>query len=219
MIFAADAEEAVAEIDAGQIQQVLTNLTINAIQAMPQGGQVQFFIGRRSGRSPDGGPEGGAAGPSAFYAIEVRDQGVGIPEEHMQQLFEPFFTTKEVGAGTGLGLSIAYGIVQEHGGWIDVASRVGEGSCFTVFLPARSEIVKPRILIVDDERSMCDLLETDSAAAGFRAALLHFRGRGLRGLLPRGFRSRADRPEDAGHGRAGVLLAAGGQPARRAGRS
>jgi signal transduction histidine kinase len=60
---------------------------------------------------------------------------VGISEEHLQQLFEPFFTTKEVGAGTGLGLSLAYGIVQEHGGWIDVASRVGEGSCFTVFLP------------------------------------------------------------------------------------
>ena len=80
-------------------------------------------------------PTAAADGPSAFYAIEVRDQGVGIPEEHMQQLFEPFFTTKEVGAGTGLGLSIAYGIVQEHGGWIDVTSRVGEGSCFTVFLP------------------------------------------------------------------------------------
>ena len=97
----------------------------------PQGGQVQFFIRRRSGRSPDGGSDG----PSAFYGIEVHDRGVGIPEEHMPQLFEPFFTTKEVGAGTGLGLSIAYGIVQEHGGWIDVTSRVGEGSCFTVFLP------------------------------------------------------------------------------------
>jgi len=131
LVFAPGAEEAVAEVDAGQIQQVLTNLTVNAIQAMPGGGHVQFSIGRRSGRSADGGRDG----PSAFFAIEVRDQGVGIPEEHMQQLFEPFFTTKEVGAGTGLGLSIAYGIVQEHGGWIDVTSRVGEGSCFTVYLP------------------------------------------------------------------------------------
>ena len=134
LVFAPDAEEAVAEIDAAQIQQVLTNLAVNAIQAMPQGGQVRFSIGRRSGRSPDGGSDG----PAEFYAIEIQDQGVGIPEEHMQQLFEPFFTTKEVGAGTGLGLSIAYGIVQEHGGWIDVTSRVGEGSCFTVFLPQRS---------------------------------------------------------------------------------
>ncbi len=139
------AEEAVAEIDAGQIQQVLTNLTINAIQAMPQGGQVKFVIrghqGAGSGEQGAGSGEPSLLAPGSplpaprFYAIEVHDQGVGIPEEHIQQVFEPFFTTKEVGAGTGLGLSIAYGIVQEHGGWIDVTSRVGEGSCFTVFLP------------------------------------------------------------------------------------
>ncbi len=153
LIFASDAEEAVAEIDAGQIQQVLTNLTINAIQAMPQGGQVQFVIcccfgpiggmpytpgtmySWSAGRHGGGSPKDGVAGSSAFYCIEVHDQGVGIPAEHIPQLFEPFFTTKEVGAGTGLGLSIAYGIVQEHGGWIDVTSRVGEGSCFTVILP------------------------------------------------------------------------------------
>ncbi len=143
LIFTPQAEEAVAQIDVGQIQQVLTNLTINAIQAMTNGGQVRFVIRRQMGRPPEGrseegsigAPDGGAGSPSAFYAIEIHDQGVGIPEEHMQQLFEPFFTTKEVGSGTGLGLSIAYGIVQEHGGWIDVASRVGEGSCFTVYLP------------------------------------------------------------------------------------
>jgi len=131
LIFVPDAKEAIVEIDAGQIQQVLTNLTINAIQAMPQGGLVRFLIRHRSECSPDGSSDN----PSPFYAIEVHDQGIGIPAEHLQQLFEPFFTTKDVGAGTGLGLSIAYGIVQEHGGWIDVSSQVGEGSCFTVFLP------------------------------------------------------------------------------------
>jgi len=136
---APDADAPIAEVDAGQIQQVLANLTINAIQAMPNGGQVRFLIRPCSARSPDGGKEGGADGLAAFYAIEVHDEGVGIPEENMQQLFEPFFTTKEVGAGTGLGLSIAYGIVQEHGGWIDVTSRVGEGSCFTVYLPAGAQ--------------------------------------------------------------------------------
>jgi signal transduction histidine kinase len=134
LVFAPEAEEAVAEIDAGQILQVLTNLAVNAIQAMPDGGEVQFVIRPHSARSPDGGD----GDPAVFFAVEVRDQGVGIPEEHRQQIFEPFFTTKEVGAGTGLGLSIAYGIVQEHGGWIDVASQVGKGSCFTVFLPQRA---------------------------------------------------------------------------------
>ncbi len=134
LTFAPDAEEAVAEIDAGQIQQVLTNLAINAIQAMPNGGQVQFFIRRPASPLP------GGDSPTASFAVEVHDQGVGIPEEHMQQLFEPFFTTKEVGAGTGLGLSIAYGIVREHGGWIEVTSRVGEGSCFTVFLPQGAKL-------------------------------------------------------------------------------
>jgi signal transduction histidine kinase len=132
LMFEPDGEEAAAEIDAGQIQQVLANLTINAIQAMPSGGQVKFVLRRRKGEPPAGGSQI----LSDSYGIEIHDQGVGIPEEHMQHIFEPFYTTKEVGAGTGLGLSIAYGIVQEHGGWIDVTSRVGEGSCFTVYLPA-----------------------------------------------------------------------------------
>ena len=135
MIFAPDAEEAVAEIDAGQIQQVLDEPAVNAIQAMPDGGQVQIrHRAAASGRSPAGATA--AERPVGLLRHRGPRPGRRHSEEHMQQLFEPFFTTKEVGAGTGLGLSIAYGIVQEHGGWIDVTSRVGEGSCFTVFLPA-----------------------------------------------------------------------------------
>ena len=131
MKFAPGSDPAIAEVDVGQIQQVLTNLMVNAVQAMPEGGTLDVAI-RRQTASP---PEKGGNGQSAYYGIEIRDQGVGIAEENMQQLFEPFFTTKAVGDGTGLGLSIAYGIVQEHGGWIDVTSRPGQGSCFTVFLP------------------------------------------------------------------------------------
>jgi signal transduction histidine kinase len=67
--------------------------------------------------------------------VAVADQGEGIAAEYLEQIFEPFFTTKDVGEGTGLGLSIAYGIVEEHGGWIEVTSELGQGSCFTVFLP------------------------------------------------------------------------------------
>ena len=88
-----------------------------------------------SGVRPPAIPAAATTASSAYFAIEICDQGVGIAEENMQHLFEPFFTTKGVGEGTGLGLSIAYGIAREHGGWIDVSSRPDEGSCFTVFLP------------------------------------------------------------------------------------
>ena len=67
--------------------------------------------------------------------IEVRDQGEGIAADHLPRIFEPFFTTKQVGEGTGLGMSVSYGIVREHGGWIDVESTPGQGSRFTVCLP------------------------------------------------------------------------------------
>ena len=149
LVFNEGSEAAMVAVDASQMQQVLTNLSINAAQAMPNGGPVEFRLDRRnvSGtlRVPVEGGTRGVPDTLNYFAIEVRDEGVGIPLENMSQLFEPFFTTKEVGAGTGLGLSIAYGIVQEHGGWIEVTSEVGKGSCFTVFLPAGSlsEASKP----------------------------------------------------------------------------
>jgi signal transduction histidine kinase len=131
LCFVPGSDPAVAEVDAAQIQQVLTNLIVNAIQAMPEGGEVNIHVRRQAARDPGSREDR----QEAYFAIEVRDQGVGIAAENIQHLFEPFFTTKGVGEGTGLGLSIAYGIVQEHGGWIDVTSRPDEGSCFTVFLP------------------------------------------------------------------------------------
>ena len=74
-----------------------------------------------------------------FARIDVRDEGVGISKDQLHHIFDPFFTTKEVGEGTGLGLSIAYGIVEDHGGWIEVESVVGKGSRFSVFLPLVAE--------------------------------------------------------------------------------
>ena len=124
------ADAAVVQVDVGQIQQVVTNLVINATQAMPRGGEVRIALDRRSAQPP--GEHGGEA---SYYCLEVQDEGEGIPEDNLPYLFEPFFTTKEMGEGTGLGLSIVYGIVQEHGGWIDVESHPGEGSCFRVYLP------------------------------------------------------------------------------------
>ena len=123
-----------APMDVAQIQQVLSNLVINSIQAMPGGGYVTVEV-RESIAAPPGGPEGPAR---AWASFSVADEGEGISPEHMELLFDPFFTTKDTGQGTGLGLSIAHGIVGEHGGWIDVASQQGNGSRFTVYLPLES---------------------------------------------------------------------------------
>ena len=104
-----------------QINQVLLNLITNAAQATPDEGGIITITTRREG--------------AAAVAVEVEDNGHGIPEEVLPRIFDPFFTTKEVGSGTGLGLSIAYKIAEQHGGSIQVASRVGVGSRFTVVLP------------------------------------------------------------------------------------
>ena len=123
-------------IDSSQIQQVLMNLVMNGIQAMPQGGHLEVRLSLECVRPPF--QTSGEKKES--LAIYVTDEGEGISQENMNHLFEPFFTTKETGKGTGLGLSIAHGIVEEHGGWIDVESEPGKGSCFTVFLPV--EVMK-----------------------------------------------------------------------------
>ncbi len=133
--FNGEDEPAMARVDVGQIQQVLTNLIVNSLQAMPQGGTVEVGIRREYTQLPQA-PEDLAA---EYLSIYVLDKGEGIPEENIPHIFEPFFTTKDIGNGTGLGLSLAYDIVQEHGGWIEVESKKGEGSCFSVYLPQEVE--------------------------------------------------------------------------------
>jgi len=128
-------QPAVARIDPNQMKQVMTNLVVNAIQAMPDGGTVALGIRRCRARPPQS-PEQPEVD---CYAVSVQDEGVGIPPKSLPHLFEPFFTTKAVGEGTGLGLSVAYGIVEEHEGWIGVESEPGGGSCFTVYLPAEAK--------------------------------------------------------------------------------
>ncbi|HME69420.1 MAG TPA: HAMP domain-containing sensor histidine kinase [Myxococcota bacterium] len=119
-----------AEVGTGQIEQVLTNLVMNAIQASPPGAKVQVAVMTRRLA-----PREGDGSERRCVCVEVRDCGAGIPEDDRARIFDPFFTTKPVGEGTGLGLSVAYGIVADHGGWIDVASEAGSGSVFTVWLP------------------------------------------------------------------------------------
>ncbi len=112
--------------DLGQIQQVLLNLAMNGIQAMPQGGTLELALVVTEGQ----------------LKISICDQGSGIAPEDLPQIFDPFFTTKDVGQGTGLGLSIAQGIVNEHGGQIEVDSTLGEGSRFRLSLPLADKEVK-----------------------------------------------------------------------------
>jgi two-component system NtrC family sensor kinase len=119
------------EIDANQFEQVVTNLVVNAIQAMDHEGDVTVRISEEQ-ISPPADIQSDAR---EFACVHVTDQGAGIDAEHVPHIFEPFFTTKDVGEGTGLGLSVAYGIVRDHGGWIAVKSEVGKGTEFVVYLP------------------------------------------------------------------------------------
>lgn len=123
--------EARVDADDGQLTQVLTNLVVNAIQAMPDGGTVTLAT-RRDKREA---PAFVGSSQREWVSIAVTDTGVGMDDATRERIFEPFFTTKDVGEGTGLGLSVSWGIVREHGGWIDVASARGKGSTFTVYLP------------------------------------------------------------------------------------
>jgi signal transduction histidine kinase len=123
----------VAQVDQVQVQQVLTNLVINAVQSFQKPGTVTVFADTMKVQAPaDVDP---SRTERTWAVIHVVDEGAGIAPEVMSRIFEPFFTTKEVGEGTGLGLSVSWSIVRDHGGWIDVQSVVGKGTHFSVFLP------------------------------------------------------------------------------------
>jgi len=121
--------------DKALIEQVLLNLCLNARDALKQGGSLRIEL---SGVAV--GPEQAAgqmdARPGKYVCLSVIDNGSGMDGRTLQRLFEPFFTTKEIGQGTGLGLATVRGIVQQHQGWVEVESRVGQGSSFRVYLPA-----------------------------------------------------------------------------------
>jgi signal transduction histidine kinase len=126
----ASGEAVRANIDAGQIEQAITNLVMNGIQAMPEGGTLTIDVKSAEAASPER-PDA----PKACALIEVKDTGIGISEENLARISEPFFTTKEVGVGTGLGLSVTHGFLQDHGGWMTAESSVGRGTTFKVYLP------------------------------------------------------------------------------------
>ncbi|WP_457551760.1 sensor histidine kinase [Desulfobacula sp.] len=113
----------ITRIDKSRLQQALINLLLNGIHAMPDGGDLSLDITSEPS--------------SGEIRINVTDTGIGIPKEQLESIFDPFFTTKKEGDGTGLGLSVTYNIIQRHDGRISVASTPGEGTCFSIFLPAK----------------------------------------------------------------------------------
>jgi signal transduction histidine kinase/ActR/RegA family two-component response regulator len=154
------------QADAGNIEQVIMNLVINAKDAMPEGGKLTIKT-ENVIIDEDHCKDIPEARPGRYVCLSVMDTGVGMNKEVIEHIFEPFFTTKEIGRGTGLGLSIVYGIVKQHQGWTNVYSEPGQGSTFKIYLPAlsaktedESERKTPiqefrgkgeRILLVEDE--------------------------------------------------------------------
>ncbi|MGH7283425.1 MAG: sensor histidine kinase, partial [Polyangiaceae bacterium] len=124
-----------ALVDPNQIQQVFANLVVNAIHASHARGNVDVTVSEETARPPVeiGGHE------IDCVRVRVHDCGAGIAAEDISRVFEPFFTTKDVGEGTGLGLAVAYGIVRDHGGWIDVVSEKESGTEFSIFLKKTAE--------------------------------------------------------------------------------
>lgn len=164
--------------DPTQMEQVLTNLVVNARDAMPHGGRLKVGLYRRSleGKPPFPGMTSGD-----WIVVEVSDTGVGIPPEARPHIFEPFFTTKGPDRGTGLGLAQVYGIVEQHGGFIDFESEVGRGTTFVIYLPAirgegtrtrKAEEEFPRgrgekILVVEDDDTVLKIIREMLTSLGY----------------------------------------------------
>ena len=161
------AEELIANVDTGQIEQVLLNLATNARDAMSHGGVLT--ISTEHVQIDSSFIQADSYGEAGNYAVlSVADTGVGIDEKTTEQIFEPFFTTKEVGEGTGLGLAMVYGIIKQHNGFINVYSRPGEGAAFKIYMPLvppkeeifeKTEVTpvptgKETILLAEDDQAL-----------------------------------------------------------------
>jgi CheY-like chemotaxis protein len=172
-----------AEVDKGQIQQALLNLYVNAWQAMPGGGelyvQTENIVIEETLATPF------QMAPGAYIKISVTDTGKGMDAATREKIFEPFFSTKETGLGFGLGLASVYGIIKNHGGFINVYSEVGSGSTFTLYLPASERTpVEDRpapkqdiqhgqgtILLVDDEKMITEVGQAMLETLGYRVLI------------------------------------------------
>lgn len=186
LVFSAPADLWKARVDKAQIAQVFSNLASNANLAMPQGGHLHLALENCS--ITDGTVPGLA--PGDYLRCSMRDEGVGIRSADLDKILDPYFSTRR--EGSGLGLATVYSIVTKHGGHIAVQSRVGEGSTFTLYLPASNQGAAPevprdstppdtpkarnnsgRILIMDDERMICELGATFLGSKGYQVDTAH----------------------------------------------
>ena len=174
--------------DPAQVELVLLNLAVNARDAMPRGGRLILSTNRLT-LEQDWPVSGGSLSAGDYALLSVADTGTGIAPEVRDRLFEPFFTTKERGQGTGLGLATVYGIVQQSGGGIDVATVPGQGSTFTVYFPiaaAEPERVLPAarvhevsargagtVLLAEDDDAVRAIAQTTLERAGYRVLAAH----------------------------------------------
>jgi PAS domain S-box-containing protein len=131
------------QVDAGQLEQVIVNLAVNARDAMPQGGSLVLQTANFT-VAPEAAQQHPELAPGEYVVLTVRDTGLGMTEEVKARLFEPFFTTKEFGKGTGLGLATCYGVIKQNGGHIEVESEIGKGSTFRLYLPQITETAATR---------------------------------------------------------------------------
>jgi PAS domain S-box-containing protein len=187
---AAGTDPAPIRADASQIHQILMNLAVNARDAMPGGGDLRIETALFEA-GPDiyrdrSSAEARTIEPGYYLVLTVSDTGTGIDEETQRHIFEPFFTTKPQGKGTGLGLATVYGIVKQNRGWIEIASKLGKGSTFRIFLPraeaeraadpptprtapvAPSDSGPKTILVVEDQDGLLKLVAGVLAKAGYR---------------------------------------------------
>jgi PAS domain S-box-containing protein len=172
--------------DPTQLHQVLLNLCVNARDAMPNGGKITLRLQNTVVDETYSSMNHGSK-PGPYLSISVTDTGSGIPPNIRDRIFEPFFTTKDIGKGTGLGLSTSLGIVQSHGGFINVSSDMGKGSTFKIYIPANAATavvappaVKPPglprghnelILVVDDEQPILNVAKSTLERFGYRVVV------------------------------------------------